>query len=71
MFSSLLCIPSLGRWTDGSFLIYNGWAASSPVGNENNYDCVKFTADGWKVEEGYCATSELQFVCRQNGQLSY
>lgn len=36
-----------------------------------SFDCVEFAAEGWRVHQGFCASSFMPFVCRQLGELQH
>lgn len=47
---------------------YSNWFGGSPVTtNMENFDCVKFTSDGWRVQQSFCDSSQLPYLCRQGG----
>ena len=62
------------RWIEGNKLLnvdtYKNWSTGSPVDNTQSRDCVQFSADGWRVHIGFCETSNLPFLCRQQGMKS-
>ena len=61
------------RWIEGNTILepatsFNNWSSGYPIDNSEGFDCVKFTADGWRVHQGFCASSALPFLCRQRGR---
>ena len=65
------CFVCVCRWVDGDEAMYTNWSQSFPPSTENgnNWDCVKFAADGWRLQQQYCAVSDLPFVCKMRRKL--
>ena len=60
------------RWVDGNEILnfnnsYTNWVGGNAAGsgNEQKWDCVKFTATGWRVNDQFCEVARLPYLCRQ------
>jgi hypothetical protein len=64
-------VEGVFRWIDGNELLvsnasYTNWfGGSAAATNLQSFDCVKFTAEGWKVHENFCDSSRFPYLCRQ------
>ena len=68
--SFVVCV-CVCRWVDGIEAVYTNWSQSFPPAteNDNNWDCVKFAADGWRLHRSGCAVSDFPFVCKMRCKL--
>ena len=70
--SFVMCVcVCVCRWVDGIEAVYTNWSQSFPPAaqNDNNWDCVKFAADGWRLHRSGCAVSDFPFVCKMHRKL--
>jgi hypothetical protein len=53
------------RWSyNKSKPAYNNFTSNNGDINNDNYDCVKFTDNGWQVAEDFCENLYMPFVCK-------
>lgn len=56
------------RWVyNKSRPVYTNFSADIEDINNDNFDCVTFTANGWQVAESFCENIGLPFVCKAPG----
>ena len=61
-------ISPFSRWSyNKSKPAYNNFTSNNGDINNDNYDCVKFTDNGWQVAEDFCENLYMPFVCKAPG----
>ena len=57
------------RWLyNDSRPVYVNWTEDYLIRNNNDYDCVEFTANGWRPAQGFCESIRLPFICKTPGK---
>lgn len=56
------------RWSyNESRPTYTNYSVDFREKNNDNFDCVKFTENGWQIQDNFCENSGLSFVCKAAG----